>query len=376
MNRLANSSSLKDLVVLGTLIKELREIRGLTQGDLARGLCTASMISQVETGKARPSLDLLTEVAKRLKVDVNFFFENKKHSAGTLSYFLAKAYMGARKYTHAMHYLQDLLNARGTYGDSIPLLVDLVHCYLHLGKLAEAEQLLRAAGVPEDPDLQARLLEAQGLLLTQAKRYDKAIPVFEKAVAILTTQEHPDLDFTNSLLLTLAEAHDKLGQTDRALELVNLAAPSAGSRPSLLDQAKTCLHLAKEFHQKGIYTKAIHYADRARHLQDLHHHRVEARRNRMEATQLHTKTNLPADDISTLARLRADQGDYREACVMLLHARAETLEKMKTKGIHLTTHNPPFARTPKHLLKLYPQPVLGLHSENTGISIYLLNSNF
>ncbi|ASS76870.1 hypothetical protein CIG75_19245 [Tumebacillus algifaecis] len=54
----------------GTIIREKRLQSGLTQTELAQGICTPSMISQIEAGKANPSRQLLEKLAERLGVPV------------------------------------------------------------------------------------------------------------------------------------------------------------------------------------------------------------------------------------------------------------------------------------------------------------------
>lgn len=64
-----------DYSVIGKKIKELRKIVGLTQGELADGICTQALISRIEKGDIYPSATSLYQISKRLGVDVNYFFE-------------------------------------------------------------------------------------------------------------------------------------------------------------------------------------------------------------------------------------------------------------------------------------------------------------
>ena len=53
---------------IGGRVRELRTAAGLTQANLAEGLYSKAAISAVESGKALPSLDMLTHLADRLGV--------------------------------------------------------------------------------------------------------------------------------------------------------------------------------------------------------------------------------------------------------------------------------------------------------------------
>lgn len=59
---------------LGERIKILRKKRGLTQSQLAAGICTKSFISQVEKGRANPAIDTLQAIAERLGVTLPDLF--------------------------------------------------------------------------------------------------------------------------------------------------------------------------------------------------------------------------------------------------------------------------------------------------------------
>ncbi|MGD6958977.1 helix-turn-helix domain-containing protein [Rossellomorea aquimaris] len=64
-----------DNSVIGKKIKELRKVVGLTQGELADGICTQALISRIEKGDIYPSATSLYQISKKLGVDVNYFFE-------------------------------------------------------------------------------------------------------------------------------------------------------------------------------------------------------------------------------------------------------------------------------------------------------------
>lgn len=56
---------------LGTVLKELRKNKGLTQKELAEGVCAQSMLSAIENDVYVPNADLLVNLANKLNVDLN-----------------------------------------------------------------------------------------------------------------------------------------------------------------------------------------------------------------------------------------------------------------------------------------------------------------
>ncbi|WP_019241462.1 MULTISPECIES: helix-turn-helix domain-containing protein [Bacillus] len=59
---------------LGKIIKELRQQLGLSQAELAEGICSQAQISKLETGDEYPYSNTLYEISKKLGVDMNYFF--------------------------------------------------------------------------------------------------------------------------------------------------------------------------------------------------------------------------------------------------------------------------------------------------------------
>ncbi|WP_109691287.1 helix-turn-helix domain-containing protein [Tumebacillus permanentifrigoris] len=55
----------------GSLLRSARLSKCLKQHELAEGICTPAMISQIETGKANPSDELINRLCGKLGIDVS-----------------------------------------------------------------------------------------------------------------------------------------------------------------------------------------------------------------------------------------------------------------------------------------------------------------
>ncbi|MBM7585321.1 transcriptional regulator with XRE-family HTH domain [Bacillus pakistanensis] len=64
-----------DFSAVGKKIKELRKNVGLSQEDLAEGICTQAQISKIEKGIVYPYASTLYLISQKLGVDVNYFFD-------------------------------------------------------------------------------------------------------------------------------------------------------------------------------------------------------------------------------------------------------------------------------------------------------------
>ena len=60
---------------LGSKIKNLRRMRGMTQSVLADGIVTHGMLSRIEHDDATPSLETLCALAGRLEVSPGFLLD-------------------------------------------------------------------------------------------------------------------------------------------------------------------------------------------------------------------------------------------------------------------------------------------------------------
>ena len=63
------------IVNIATIIKEKRKEKGLTQKELAQGICAQAVISKIEKGEANPSIDIFFQLAKKLDIDMSVVSE-------------------------------------------------------------------------------------------------------------------------------------------------------------------------------------------------------------------------------------------------------------------------------------------------------------
>ncbi|SDY17602.1 helix-turn-helix domain-containing protein [Thermoactinomyces sp. DSM 45892] len=64
-----------DFSNVGDNIKQLRKTFGLSQKELAEGICTQAQISKIENGSIYPLSTTLYLISRKLGVDVNYFFD-------------------------------------------------------------------------------------------------------------------------------------------------------------------------------------------------------------------------------------------------------------------------------------------------------------
>lgn len=274
-----------ELPVIGERIRLLRVRKNMTQADLANGLCTGSMISQIETGKARPSYHVLEQIAQRLDVPLEFLLEDREVNLEYIaSYRSAQMLMGGQDFHGAKEVLKQLLNSARGQHDGVPLLGDLIECYLRTDRMAEAERLIelleREAEAYGDDRLWANMAKHRGVIAFQGSCYQRAIYQWEQALERLSQTEVQERYLYADLLFRIAQAYAKLGDVERSLLYCERSAPFFEHAKTLGDQARTCLSLSKTFRTSSDLRAASAFAKRAQHLYSVLQHRAMGERNR------------------------------------------------------------------------------------------------
>lgn len=144
--------------MLGEKILQFRKARGMTQSELAGERLTKGMLSQIENGKAAPSMAALEYLAGRLGCEVSDLVDKKKDYTGLLSEMEALKEEG--NYETIDQRLADTL--------PVNMDVDLVLAKLY-GLYAEAGYKLRKKDRKRYADLAAEFYQANGLYVNSAK---------------------------------------------------------------------------------------------------------------------------------------------------------------------------------------------------------------
>lgn len=209
----------------GQRIRELRQERGLTQTELAKGIVTPSMISQIEAGKAHPSESLLKELAKRLDV-----------AEEDLSLTPAK---------------DEALSGR----------VEVIGACLALGRLQEAEDLLQSVFDPPSGTLELHYLHGKLLLLR--RRFSEAFAALDQALHLARDQRRSEL--MPELLMYQGDVLFAIGEVDVTIHVYEQALlmwrqqVSAGG----IVEAQIAMRLSEAYRAKHDTKRARKFAEQA-----------------------------------------------------------------------------------------------------------------
>lgn len=96
--------------LLASRIKQRRKELKLSQKELAEGICKQGQISRLENGEYSPGSELLHELAKKLQVSMDYFFDKQVNGEMTELYDfkkLAKSFLSYRDY-ESLKYIYEL----------------------------------------------------------------------------------------------------------------------------------------------------------------------------------------------------------------------------------------------------------------------------
>lgn len=130
---------------LGPIIRNRREELGLSQEDLADGVCSVPTLSRIENGERMPTKDHFEMLMQRLgycAMSLDFFTDKQDFLLYELKFKIRQAYV-ARKFSEAEKYLDEFRNLLGTRTQIDQQFLILYQILLHKDQYTNSERLKR-----------------------------------------------------------------------------------------------------------------------------------------------------------------------------------------------------------------------------------------
>ncbi|MEN8701729.1 helix-turn-helix domain-containing protein [Bacillus infantis] len=264
-----------DFSAIGEKIKELRKLMGLSQKDLAAGICTQAQISKIEKGDVYPYASTLYLISQRLGVDVNYFFD-----IGT---------------TPRMDYIQEVsrqlkLARRNLYYEDIREIVKteeknplftrnrrnkqliLWHkgiCEYHLNRNVEKALALfnEAINLTHDKiwtEREIEILLSKGIIFFEEGLMEEALSIYEPSKEFLDALPHLNDDTIKSrLYYNTARALTRLEQYDKSSSYCKQAIDWCIDRDNLYLLGELHYHIGYNLELQKEYQLAKSYMKRA-----------------------------------------------------------------------------------------------------------------
>jgi len=296
---------------VGARIRELRQQRGLTQGELAGERFSKEYVSQVELGKTRLSSAALHWFAERLGVDpLELAGESTAvvRAACEAAVARAEAEIEATRYAEALAELDGVKHALASAADErLAIRHQLARGWVlhHLGRLDESLAELAAASVATGDLAGVELIRATALFRTGVVRYKMgslvtAVSLFDEALRASEAADEPCDALRARIFNWRAKVRRRQKDFTAAAEDVGQALELAHGLDDDRVLAETYLDASLVAERRNEYTVAREYAERSRSLFErvADHEYVGRLLNNLG--QLHAITGKPEEAVPLL----------------------------------------------------------------------------
>ncbi|WP_175990223.1 helix-turn-helix domain-containing protein [Bacillus sp. Marseille-Q1617] len=266
-----------DYSLIGKKIKELRKIVGLTQGELADGICTQALISRIEKGDIYPSATALYQISKKLGVDVNYFFE-----IGTtprLDY-IQEVERQLRKLRIRLKYeeMMEMVKAEEKnpifFKDNQNLQLLLWHKGIYMFEIEKKREdaiatFYKAFHLTYDSkkalsEREMEILLSIGALEFTGENYDKSLDIYnEVRQGLRMFTKLNDKSIKTRMLYNIARVLTRLGKRQESIERCEEAIRWCLEEENLYGLGQLHYHIGYNHELEGSYDKALDYIEKS-----------------------------------------------------------------------------------------------------------------
>ncbi|ARU61535.1 hypothetical protein CBW65_11330 [Tumebacillus avium] len=209
---------------IGEKIRRLRLQKGMSQGELADGFVTISMISQLERDKNTASVELLQHIARKLQIQLHELVRNEVDQMELYNrHKLAKIYLDIRQPEFAKPLLLFLREqSELSYADQLEVMIDLAECLNQQGEHDAAIELLDPIVIEleknffDDIHVLASMRKQIGNAHYSKSEYTKAYYNYHKAFDLIGRFSDNDQQ-SAYIAFNLGQTLRKLGQHQQSL---------------------------------------------------------------------------------------------------------------------------------------------------------------
>ncbi|MDV2886399.1 helix-turn-helix domain-containing protein [Alkalihalophilus pseudofirmus] len=182
---------------IGHTIKDLRRFYKISQQELAEGICTQAMISRIETDDLYPSAPLLYQIAEKLGVDINYFFnisETPRLDYAQEVCEQIRALVRKTKYREALEMIdlekQNPLFRKGQFYQFLVWQEAICNFYhtrdeLRCFTLLDEALSLKATAKNHLSEDEIEILTSKANIYCELEQYEKAIAIYKEGLTLL-----------------------------------------------------------------------------------------------------------------------------------------------------------------------------------------------
>ncbi|SES21879.1 helix-turn-helix domain-containing protein [Salipaludibacillus aurantiacus] len=222
---------------LGKRIKDLREHLKISQKELCDGICTQGLISRIEGDTATPTAPLLHQIAIRLGVDLNYFFDDISRNG--------------------IHYVKEAISHMDKHIRD--------HNY---GEVMKTIQFEKKNPLFKKRHLQQYLLWREGICIFHMENdSQKALELLDRAFHLrLDSNKHPMTETEIDILASKAIVHSKINELDYAADIYRTLLSQLEALPLLKKNRliiRILFNASRNAYDRNNYMESLFYADKA-----------------------------------------------------------------------------------------------------------------
>jgi transcriptional regulator with XRE-family HTH domain len=259
-----------EILTLGEKIKKRRKELNMTLKDLAGERITPGQISLVESGKSKPSMDLLSYLASYLQTPIEYLMESEETQAEkictyyeniSLFYLQNDNLLKADQYVENCIYYSDKYNLDYKKGVSY-FLKGII--YLNRNKLNDAQEYFLTANssfikLGKIEDIIKSFLNL-GRISIQIKSYHSALSYFQQTEKVYFEGKLTDPYLIGEIYYYLAFVYLKLENMEKSINYSYLAKEEFNKADDKKEYAKSLALISEQYAQNGEIEKAIKYS--------------------------------------------------------------------------------------------------------------------
>jgi transcriptional regulator with XRE-family HTH domain len=267
-----------DFSLLGIVLKEIREHRGLEQAQLCKDICSQAQLSKIENGLSIPKSTTLYLLAKKLCVDLNLIFEMTSNER--IEYVfeykqLVRGLIRQKKYVEVYNlvkteedspvFQKNIFNKQFILWHKGICLFELnINKYKALRSLIDALELTHFSDDYFTKE-ELEIMNSIGIIYFENQDYYKAIKIHQKAIAFLKK----DFITNNTYQITIriqynyAKALTRLKKYNDSISMCNEALKVCEKIETLYLLGELTYHIGYNHYLKEELENAKRYFDKA-----------------------------------------------------------------------------------------------------------------
>jgi transcriptional regulator with XRE-family HTH domain len=262
-----------EILTLGEKIKSKRKEMNMTLKELAGDRITPGQISLVESGKSKPSIDLLEYISDKLNTDIEYFLESEEKQATLICKFyinIAESAISAGNTLRAEEYIEkgmqyakkyNLLYLKGRF--------DIAYSTLEYvkGNYETSQQYCISANSvflkTNNLEDSVRSFILQGLITMKMGYTYIALSYFQQGDNMLNESNHVNEQLKAKIFFYIALCNHKLGNHQKAVEYAAMASERIKILNDRKKYAETLMILGIAYSQENKIEDALKYATEA-----------------------------------------------------------------------------------------------------------------